>query len=100
MHPIVLFHVQILGVGTSISVLFALGGVSGPGSVGLEGYDWEYVRPLVEDVEYRMEGGVVSAHRTTDDTGRVIDKFVFEITLFDESDRLAARVTNKWVLRR
>ena len=99
-HPIVLFHVPILGVGTSITELFALGGVSGPGSVGLEGYDWECIRPLVEDIEYRMEGGVVSAHRTTDDAGRVIDKFVFEITLFDESDRLAARVTNTWVLRR
>ena len=99
-HPIVLFHVPILGVGTSITELFALGGVSGPGSVGLEGYDWECIRPLVEDIEYRMEGGVVSAHRTTDDAGRVIDKFVFEITLFDESHRLAARVTNKWVLRR
>jgi hypothetical protein len=99
-HPIVLFHVPILGVGTSITELFALGGVSGPGSVGLEGYDWEYFRPLVEDVEYRMEGGVVSAHRTTDDAGRVIDKFVFEITLFDECDRMAARITNRWVLRR
>ena len=99
-HPIVLFHVPILGVGTSITELFELGGVSGPGSVGLEGYDWEYVRPLVEDTEYRMEGGVVSAHRTTNDVGRVVDKFTFEITLFDDADRLAARVTNRWVLRR
>ena len=40
-HPIVLFHVPILGVGTSITELFDLGGVAGPGSVGLEGYDWE-----------------------------------------------------------
>ena len=31
-------------------------------------------------------------------TGPVIERI--EITLFDESDRLAARVTNKWVLRR
>ena len=99
-HPIVLFHVPILGVGTSITELFELGGVSGPGSVGLEGYDWEYVRPLVEDTEYRMEGGIVSAHRTTNDDGRVVDKFTFEITLFDDADRLAARVTNRWVLRR
>ena len=99
-HPIVLFHVPILGVGTSITELFELGGVSGPGSVGLEGYDWEYVRPLVEDTEYRMEGGIVSAHRTTNDDGRVVDKFAFEITLFDDADRLAARVTNRWVLRR
>jgi hypothetical protein len=99
-HPIVLFHVPILGVGTSIAELFELGGVAGPGSVGLEGYDWEYVRPLHEDIEYRLEGGIVTARRTTDDTGRVIDKFAFEITLFDEDDRLTARVTNRWVLRR
>jgi hypothetical protein len=98
-HPIVLFHVPILGVGTSITELFELGGVSGPGSVGLEGYDWEYFVPLHEDVEYRMEGGVVAAHRVTDDSGRVHDKFVFEITLFD-GDRKAARITNRWVLRR
>jgi hypothetical protein len=99
-HPIVLFHVPILGVGTSITELFELGGVSGPGSVGLEGYDWEYFGPLYEDVEYRMEGGIVSVERTTDDAGRTIDRMAFEITLFDEADRMAARITNRWVLRR
>jgi hypothetical protein len=99
-HPIVLFHVPILGVGTSITELFELGGVSGPGSVGLEGYDWEYFGPLHEDVEYRMEGGIVSVERTTDDAGRTVDRMAFEITLFDESDRTAARITNRWVLRR
>jgi hypothetical protein len=99
-HPIVLFHVPILGVGTSITELFELGGVSGPGSVGLEGYDWEYFGPLHEDVEYRMEGGIVSVERTTDDAGRTIDRMAFEITLFDEDDRTAARITNRWVLRR
>ena len=99
-HPIVLFHVPILGVGTSITELFALGGVAGAGSVGLEGYDWEYFGPLVEDVEYRMEGGIVAADRVTDETGRVVDKMAFEITLFDETDRMAARITNRWVLRR
>ncbi|MGE5210703.1 MAG: hypothetical protein ACM3MM_05535 [Acidobacteriota bacterium] len=99
-HPIVLFHVPILGVGTSITELFELGGVSGPGSVGLEGYDWEYFGPLHEDVEYRMEGGIVSVERTTDDAGRTVDRMAFEITLFDEADRMAARITNRWVLRR
>ena len=99
-HPIVLFHVPILGVGTSITELFELGGVSGPGSVGLEGYDWEYFGPLHEDVEYRMEGGIVSAERITDDAGRTVDRMAFEITLFDEADRMAARITNRWVLRR
>ena len=99
-HPIVLFHVPILGVGTSITELFELGGVSGPGSVGLEGYDWEYFGPLHENVEYRMEGGIVSAERITDDAGRTVDRMAFEITLFDEADRMAARITNRWVLRR
>jgi hypothetical protein len=99
-HPIVLFHVPILGVGTSITELFELGGVSGPGSVGLEGYDWEYFGPLHEDVEYRMEGGIVSVERITDDTGRTVDRMAFQITLFDETDRTAARITNRWVLRR
>jgi hypothetical protein len=99
-HPIVLFHAPILGVGTTIAELFALGGVSGPGSVGLEGYDWEYFGPLYEDVEYRMEGGVVTAERITDDAGRTVDRFVFEISLFDHDEAIAARVTNRWVLRR
>ena len=99
-HPVVLFHVPILGVGTSITELFQLGGVAGHGSVGLEGYDWEYVHPLRENVEYRMEGGVVATERLTDHAGRVIDRFVFEITLFDEANQMAARITNRWVLRR
>ena len=66
----------------------------------MEGYDWEYIRPLREDIEYRMEGGIVTARRTSDDAGRIVDKFAFEITLFDDNDQAAARVTNRWVLRR
>ena len=53
-HPVALFHVPILGAGTSITKLFELGGAKGAGSVGLEGYDWEYDEPLREDVEYRI----------------------------------------------
>jgi len=99
-HPIALFHVPILGVGTSITELFRVGGVAGPGSVGLEGYDWEYFLPLAEDVEYRMEGGIVAAERVSDESGRTVDKMAFEISLFDEDDQLAARITNRWVFRR
>jgi hypothetical protein len=55
---------------------------------------------LHEDVEYRMEGGIVSVERVTDDAGRTVDRMAFEITLFDEADRMAARITNRWVLRR
>ena len=69
------------------------------GSVGLEGYDWEYVRPLREGVEYRMEGGIVSAERTLAPTGAHHDRVAFSIALYDGDD-LCARVTNRWVFRR
>ena len=98
-HPVVLFHAPILGAGTSISELFALGGATGPGSVGLEGYDWEYFRPLLEDVEYRVEGGIVEAERTTSGSGDVVDRVAFQIELHD-GETLAARVTNRWRFRR
>ena len=95
-HPVVLFHVPILGVGTSITELFALGRASGVGSVGLESYDWEYIRPLRENIEYRMEGGIVSAARTTTDSRAIIDRVAFQIELYDDHDARAARVTNRW----
>jgi hypothetical protein len=98
-HPIVLFHVPILGVGTSITDLFALGRASGAGSVGLEGYDWEYFVPLREEIEYRMEGGIVAAERTTSESGDVNDRLAFQIDLYD-GDSLVARVTNRWIFRR
>lgn len=98
-HPIVLFHAPILGAGTSIGELFRLGRASGRGgSVGLLGYDWEYLRPLREEVTYRVEGGVVSAQRRADG-GVVGDDVAFSIELSDESG-LAARVTNRWRFRR
>lgn len=98
-HPIALFHVPILGVRTSITELFRLGGVSGAGSVGLEGYDWEYDEPLREDIEYRMEGGIVSVERRTTETGQVYDAVAFQIDLFD-GERHVARITNRWRFRR
>jgi len=98
-HPIALFHVPILGVRTSITELFALGGVSGAGSVGLEGYDWEYYESLREDVPYRMEGGIVSVERRTAENGQVYDAVAFQIDLFD-GDRHVARITNRWRYRR
>lgn len=98
-HPIVLFHMPILGAATSIAELFALGQASGAGSVGLESYDWEYMTPLREEVEYRVEGGVVEAQRVTMPTGAVVDRVAFRIELYD-GDQLAARVTNRWRFRR
>lgn len=98
-HPIALFHVPILGVGTSIAELFALGRAAGAGSVGLESYDWEYFQALREDVEYRMEGSIIAAERTTSAAGGVVDRVAFQIELFDQR-QLVARVINRWLFRR
>ena len=98
-HPIALFHVPILGSGITITRLFELGHAAGAGSVGLEGYDWEYLQPLREDIEYRIEGGIVSVERRSTDTGQVYDAVAFTIELFD-GDTVAARITNRWRFRR
>ena len=65
----------------------------------MESYDWEYEEPIREDVEYRMEGGIVETERTTTDTGQIVDRVAFRIELFD-GDTLAARITNRWKFRR
>ena len=98
-HPIALFHVPILGSGTSITELFALLGAAGPGSVGLDGYDWEYVEPLREGVEYRLEGGIVEAEPRVTDDGRPYDAVTFVVEVLD-GDVGVARVTNRWRVRR
>ncbi|CAN5434628.1 hypothetical protein BH23ACT3_BH23ACT3_00550 [soil metagenome] len=95
-HPIVLFHAPILGANTSIGELFRLGGASGTsGSVGLVGYDWEYLDLIHEDVDYVVEGGIVSAERRTTETGAIEDHLAFRIEMRD-GERPVARVTNRW----
>ena len=47
-HPIALFHIPIQGVQTSIAELFDLGRVKETGSVGLDGYDWEFLNHFVK----------------------------------------------------
>lgn len=95
-HPVALFHVPIQGAQTSIAELFALGGAAGAGSVGLEGYDWEYFRPLREEVDYQVEGGIVSAERRQSSNGTPYDHVAFSIEMTEPDGKLAARVTNTW----
>lgn len=100
-HPIALFHVPIQGAGTSIAELFEISGAQGAGSVGLDGYDWEYLAPMREGVEYRVEGSVTEVERTVSaDTGRIADRFVYSIELTDPEGVLTARITNHWRIRR
>ncbi len=101
MHPIALFHVPIQGAGTSIAELFELCGAQGAGSVGLDGYDWEYFAPLREGVEYRVDGSVTEVERTvSEQTGRIADRFVYAIEMTDPDGVLTARITNHWRIRR
>ncbi|MDG2027280.1 MAG: hypothetical protein P8J50_09230 [Acidimicrobiales bacterium] len=97
-HPIHLFHVPIEGAGVSIGELFELADAEGPDRVGLQSYDWEYIEPLREDVDYRCDGEVVSFERRTEGCSEW-DELVFTVELQTE-DRLAARVTNTWQIWR
>jgi acyl dehydratase len=100
-HPVALFHVPILGSGISIAKLFEVCGAEGPGSVGLDGYDWEYFSPLRIDVEYDVQGSIVHWEHKLDDNGNAYDAMKFQIELRDVArDELAARITNSWRFRR
>ncbi len=102
LHPVALFHVPIQAAHTSIAELFELCEADGsPGSVTLLGYDWEYVQPLREGVEYRADGEIEAADAAFDDALVVLhDDVTFRIELTDADGRPAARVTNRWRFRR
>ena len=99
-HPVALFHIPIQGAGISITELFELGKVTGAGSVGLEGYDWEYFLPLLENVDYQFTGEIIDVERIENESGRVYDRFVFRIEVHTDDGELVARVTNSWRLWR
>ena len=64
--------------------LHALIGHRFAGSVGLESDDWEYLHPLREGVEYRIDGDIVSGERTVGEQGAIVDQVAFRIELFDD----------------
>lgn len=97
LHPVVLFHVPIQAASTSIGEIFALCGGGPAGSVTLLGYEWDFLAPMVEEVAYRGDGGIVGADRVRNEMGRVThDDITFVIELFDPADRIVARVSTRW----
>ena len=63
-HPIVLFHAPILGAGTlDHRALPARRGEWGRRGSWAARYDWQYEQPIVEEVDYRVEGRIVGAER-------------------------------------
>lgn len=94
-HPVALFHVPILGADTSIGEMFELGQADSDASIGIESYDWEFMQPLREEYEYRIDGEITAADRH-EEGGRVYDRIQFRFDLADETGALAARTTITW----
>ncbi|MEP5765946.1 MAG: hypothetical protein ABJ308_15225 [Halieaceae bacterium] len=94
-HPVALFHLPIMGAGTSIADMFALGQAESDLSILIESYDWELFAPLYEAVNYRVEGSITAAARMHNDQGKPYDRiqFCFEVS---DDDALVARTTITW----
>ena len=95
-HPVVLFHMPILGSRTTIGEMFALGQAESDYSIGIESYDWEMFEPLREDVVYAVSGKVVAADRVTPPEGRLYDRIQFQFEVAQPDGVLAARTTITW----
>ncbi|MCC5884805.1 MAG: hypothetical protein JJT88_00050 [Gammaproteobacteria bacterium] len=94
-HPVALFHVPILGAGTSIGEMFALGQADSDASIGIESYDWEFFQPLREEHPYRIDAEITEADRR-EENGRMFDRIAFRFDLKDEDGKPAARTTITW----
>jgi hypothetical protein len=99
-HPVVLFHMPILGSRTSIGEMFALGKAESDFSIGIESYDWEMFKPLREELAYNVSGRVVSAERRATPEGKPFDRIQFQFEIVEPEGALAARTTITWHYRR
>lgn len=95
-HPVALFHVPILGSGTSIAEMFALGQAESDLSIMIESYDWEMFIPLIEDTCYQVSGSVISAVRCHNERGQTYDRIQFCFEMHAPNKKLAARTTITW----
>jgi hypothetical protein len=95
-HPVALFHLPIIGAGTSIAEMFALGQAESDLSIMIESYDWETFLPLREETCYRISGGINSAQRCENAQGQLYDRIQFCFEVHDTNEQLAARTTITW----
>ena len=95
-HPIALFHLPIVGSGTSIAELFALGQAESDLSIMIESYDWEFFQSLREETDYKVAGQVTSSQRCQDAAGNTYDRIQFCFEVFDPGQELIARSTITW----
>lgn len=95
-HPVVLFHLPIIGADTSIAEMFALGQAESDLSIMIESYDWEILQPLREETRYRVSGGISSAERCKNAQGKLYDRIQFCFDVHTPEEMLAARTTITW----
>ncbi len=95
-HPIALFHLPIIGAGTSITELFALGQAESDLSILIESYEWEMFLPLKEDILYSITGKITAAERCRNDKGGLYDRIQFRFSVSDDAQLLVARSTITW----
>lgn len=95
-HPIALFHLPIVGSGTSIAEMFALGQAESDLSIMIESYDWEFFHALREETDYTVTGQVTSSQRCKDAAGNIYDRIQFRFEVFAPDEELAARSTVTW----
>ncbi len=97
-HPVALFHVPILGAGTSIAEMFQLGQAEAGVSIGIESYEWEFHQTLREETEYLITGKITTAERIiTDD--KTYDRIQFRFDLADDAEPVATTFVT-WRYRR
>ena len=97
-HPVALFHVPILGAGTSIAEMFALGQAEPGVSVGIESYEWEFYKLLREEVEYEITGKIIAAERVDKET-QFYDRIQFRFDLKENNEPAASTIVT-WRYRR
>ena len=93
-HPVALFHMPILGAGTSIAEMFELGQATSEFSIGIESYEWEIFEPLQEETRYEIGGRILDAKRVQEN-GRIFDRIVFRFDI-RHKDQDVARTTVIW----
>ncbi len=98
-HPVVMFHMPIIGAGTSIGEMFALGQAASDFSIGIESYDWEFFQPILENMQYSISARVTEADRRRSGE-RVFDRIQFQFDVADSRGTLAARSTITWAYGR
>jgi len=90
-HPVVLFHVPILGSNTTVTEMMELGHAEGPDRVTIESYEWDWFHPLKEDVSYKSTGKITEADRLTGNMGNIYDRIQFLFELVDPEGEPTAR---------